>query len=326
MKKYQNISKAFNLLGQFWLREVQQTDLPILSSLPGLGETLDEANEASLLEMAAEYQRLFGFNLPPYESVFIDPSGMINAPATWRLQERYIAIGWQPPAAARAAAPDHLGLELLALADMLAAANTQQNAIELWGQHLALWAPVYLLTLRCLNPFPFYKQLAELTLDLLLQELPTEAVWHDDDPFPALPPAPIYQATQAAFQTPPGTETPAEIASPAPAHKRLGRLVQHLLTPSEAGVYLTRQEIAILARSLELPTLMGERQLMLTGLFEQAGQYEQMQALVERLVVFLEGRAEAYRNLVTRYPLWYVYGQAWLKRVIESLDTLSASD
>ena len=55
--------------------------------------------------------------MAPYESVFVDPSAMLDAPATARVVTLYKRAGWAPPPGARVAAMDHIGLELRALAD-----------------------------------------------------------------------------------------------------------------------------------------------------------------------------------------------------------------
>ena len=46
---------------------------------------------------------------------------MLMAPASDRVQALYRQAGWHIPDKSRAGAPDHLGLELLALADWLEA-------------------------------------------------------------------------------------------------------------------------------------------------------------------------------------------------------------
>jgi len=73
---------ALRLLGHFWLEEIKADDAETIAALPELAQTLPHIDSAALTDLAAEYQRLFGFNLPPYESVFIDPSVMLMAPAT----------------------------------------------------------------------------------------------------------------------------------------------------------------------------------------------------------------------------------------------------
>ena len=74
------LAPALRILSHFWLEELRIDDLSLLQSLPELAETLPQTGTAELTDLSVEYQRLFGFNLPPYESVFIDPSAMLMAP------------------------------------------------------------------------------------------------------------------------------------------------------------------------------------------------------------------------------------------------------
>ncbi|HBY93970.1 MAG TPA: hypothetical protein DEP84_08405, partial [Chloroflexi bacterium] len=147
------VADAFRILGHFWLEEVRPDDIATIAALPELGDALPETGAAALDDLAVEYQRLFGFNLPPYESVFIDPSAMLFAPVTARVQALYRRGNWSPPADVRVGAPDHLGLELLALADGLADGR-HEFARRLHAEHLALWVPPLIQALRRLAPQP----------------------------------------------------------------------------------------------------------------------------------------------------------------------------
>ncbi|MDX1524045.1 MAG: molecular chaperone TorD family protein, partial [Anaerolineae bacterium] len=148
-----SFAPALRVLGYFWLEEVRPDDAGTIALLPDLAGTLPNYEPDTLDQLAVEYQRLFGFNLPPYESVFIDPSVMLMAPATQLVQQLYQAGGWVPPTDTRAGAPDHLGIELLALADWLDAGRTDL-AEQLHLFHLAVWVPPFMLALTSLRPHP----------------------------------------------------------------------------------------------------------------------------------------------------------------------------
>jgi len=307
------IPQALQLAGGYWLEEIRLEDLPVLTQLPGLAETLTDVQPDSLIELAVEYQRLFGFNVPPYESVFIDPSGMLNAPATTRIQQRYLQAGWTPPAKVRFAAPDHLGLELVALADILQKTKLPVDQ-PLLTAHLALWAPVFLLTLNRLDPHPFYARLAELTLALILETLPETPLPVGVDPFPSLPPAPVYRGT---YQPPPGK--PALKAEELPEQSLQGdsfhQVLRHLLIPRQAGMYLTRQDLAAAAMALDLPVVVSDREHMLKSVFQLAAQYELLGELFEQLVSLCQSSASAYSDLAQSNSTWTVYADAWQRRL-----------
>lgn len=340
---------ALRLLSHFWLEEVRSDDLATIAALPELVETLPLTDAAAVTDLAVEHQRLFGFNLPPYESIFVDPAAMLLAPATARVQALYRQAGWAPPAHARVGAPDHVGLELLALAEIQAKAKAEAKA-ELAGlahrlhtMHLALWVPAFVLTLRWLTPHPFYAVLGELTLDLLLTTLPPDApfIIHNSkftiqnsqlidspDPFPALPPPPVYKdrlnPDEPVFEENPDFSPPASIELEMGLGLR--ELVKRLLTPREAGLFVTQADITRISRTLDLPMVRGERSSMLETLFRQAGEYELVPALLDQLRQLLAEAEAAYQSWADEYPAWTAYSQAWRKRVTATRDLLTAGE
>ena len=85
--------------------------------------------------------------------------------------------------------------------------------------------------------------------------------------------------------------------------------------PRQAGLYLTRHDIAGLSRALELPAAMGDRYRMLETLFRSANQYELLPALGQQLVQLSAGEEAAYEALAGEYPAWTPYASAWQKRL-----------
>lgn len=301
---------AFRLLGQCWLEEVRLEDLETLQALPELAETLPADDEDVITELAVEYQTLFGFNLPPYESVFVDPAAMLMAPATARVQALYRQAGWQPPTDVRAGAPDYLGLELLALAEWLG--QEDELARRLHTRHLALWLPPLVEALQRLGAHPFYTTLADLTLNLILATLPEQPLPDGHDPFPTLPPPPVYTAH--------GMDEP-ESGETEPA--RLHDLVRSLLTPRDTGLYVTRQDVAAIGRVLELPGVVGERRRMLTTLFRLAGQYDALADLHRELVRLFQRAGTTYAEWAAAYPAWSRYAHAWQQRLTTAQDRIA---
>jgi len=290
--------------------------------------------------LAVEYQRLFGFNLPPYESVFIDPSAMLMAPATGRVQSLYQQGGWNPPPEARTGAPDHLGLELLALAWGLEISQTHPSALSaknsskeqtmvrrLHTEHLALWAPPFVLALGRLAPHPFYATLGDLTLDLILSTLPEQSAPANSDPFPDLPEPPIYRGTEDLEDADGNSEQANRLSSrsnPFVSQLRvedegdevsLRDIIKQLLPPCKAGLFLTREDIARIGQGLDSPGVMGERYRMLETLFRFAGQYDLIPLLFDQITRYLADAEVAYQKLAAEYPAWLPYADAWQHRL-----------
>lgn len=307
-----SVTHAFRILGQLWLEEVRADDVELVEALPDLATSLSELNDAVLTDLAVEYQNLFGFNVPPYESVFVDPSSMLMAPATGQVQALYRRAGWRPPSGVRTGAVDHIGLELLALADWYAS-ERDELARELHTRHLALWVPVFVDTLQRLTPHPFYATLADLTCTLLLTTLPLHPLPGESNPFPELPPPPVYIADG--------------MPAPAPSEEEetsLNDIVRTLLTPRNAGLYIARQDIAEIGRALDLPGVVGERHRMMKTLFRLAGQYDQLSALHGEFVRLFESTRRSYENWAAEYSTWAVYGRAWKRRLHDAQTEVAA--
>jgi TorA maturation chaperone TorD len=306
--------KTLRCLGHFWLEEVRLEDAEMIASLPGLAAALPNLEPAALTDLAVEYQRLFGFNLPAYESVFVDPSAMLMAPATGRVQRLYRQAGWTPPAGVRTGAPDHLGLEFLALADALDAEQTD-FARRLQVEHLAVWVPPLMFSLRRLEPHPFYRTLSSLTLHQLLATLPEGANPSNTVPCSNSPSPAISEGQIIPLEKRPAENEEGAIS--------LHDIVHRLLTPCEAGLFLTRADIGRLSHMLDLPPLMGERQRMLENLFRLAGQYDLVTRLFERLAHILNEARAVYQGWATDYPAWTASAQAWVQRLSSLQSTLA---
>ncbi|MEM7349038.1 MAG: molecular chaperone TorD family protein [Chloroflexota bacterium] len=324
------VAQALRILAHFWLEEVRPNDAEIITALPELATALPDTSIATLDELAVEYQRLFGFNLPPYESIFIDPSAMLMAPATERVQALYRQGQWRVPSDTRTGAPDHIGVELLALADWLEARKAP-FAHQLQTEHLALWVPPFVLALQRLSPHPFYIALSDLTVDLVLATLPMGKPDSPDNLFPDLPPPPVYKGSgETAFDLIQDIPTDTELQAPIDPNEfsegnsdvdkgddsvSLRRLIKGFLPPREAGLFITREDLARISQALELPISMGERYIMLETLFRQAGQYDLLPTLFEQLTRLLVTTKADYDRLAEEYPNWRPYAQAWNNRL-----------
>jgi len=214
----------------------------------------------------------------------------------------------------------------LALGEIKAEAKEALSRLArpLHTRHLALWVPAFVLTLHRLKPHPFYAILADLTLALLLTTLPANPLSTTlrdhppssiPDPFPLLPPPPVYDHE--------GRLIPLAEREP---ETGLREVVRRLLTPCESGLFLTREDIARIGQALDAPTVIGERSYMLETLFRQAGEYEFVPALLAQLRQLLAEVEAAYQAWADEYPAWSPYAEAWRRRVADTLVILSASE
>ena len=297
---------TYDLLARLYLAEPDSALLDVIRDLPSLGELV---REAPLEELQAEYQRLFGRNVYPYESIYVDHELMLNTAAADRIVCLYHACGFVADVS-RVGAPDHLGLELRLMAHLLAieAAAEARDDTATAGrarlrrarglhEHLVRWAPACAQSVARVAAQPLYRAVAELTTELVLADLAV------------LPAPPLDIPLEAA-------SSPAETSSE--DERGIGQIVRQLLTPCQAGLFLSRADIGTLGRSLRLPLAIGDRVQMLRGLFDSAGQYEQLSVLLESLDRMVRAADTAYAGLMAGCPAWTVYGATWRQRTVQT--------
>ncbi|MCB9177696.1 MAG: molecular chaperone TorD family protein [Caldilineae bacterium] len=327
------------------------TDLPALRAMPGFPDALAlqaRGDDAALVEaLAVEYQRLLGFNLPPYESLFVDPSAMLQAPSTGRVRTLYREAGWQIPSDVRAAADDHLGAELLALAELFASGRPAL-AQRLVDQHLARWLPVFIEAYERLDPAPFYRTLGALTLGTVMGMLPeapcpAPRAELDSDPGraaqspraagssdPAASPevqALLDAAWQDAARMPgraPRAARAVEAVDPASTPLDpdgglgLRELVRQLCAPQSAGFFLSRHDLAVMARAADLPGAAGDRSHMFESLLRSAGAYGMVEPVVAGLLARIDEADASYAAMQETWAAWSATGGLWRARLVAS--------
>ena len=311
---------VYALLARLYLAELDADLAADLATLPGF-DALAPANPQSsilnpqsfLTAHAVEYQRLFGLEAYPYESLFVDDSLMLNTAATERVAALYAECGFEP-AAARVGAADHLGLELRLMSE-LAQAEAEAEAAgdgvrRGWArrmqarcldEHLARWAPVYALTLARVARRPVYQTLAALTAELVAGD--------------------VGEHGEAGTEGQGGEDASRFTLD---AESGVGAIVRDLLTPARVGVWLCRADLRAIGQRLGLPVPMGERVAMLRSLFQAAGEYEQVPALLAALDEVWIQTGASLADLAAQYPAWRSYGEAWQARLADGRARLAA--
>ncbi len=95
----------------------------------------------------------------------------------------------------------------------------------------------------------------------------------------------------------------------------INAIVRRLITPAEVGILLCRADMARLGRSLGLPVAIGERFQILRSLFDSAGRFDQLPALLDALQALLGEAGESVDQLVAAYPAWAGHGRHWHRRI-----------
>lgn len=95
----------------------------------------------------------------------------------------------------------------------------------------------------------------------------------------------------------------------------MSAVLDHLLTPCRAGLFLTREDLLGIARGLDLPTGFGERRRALGGLFAAAGETGRLVALLDRLDGHWAAAGARVGAWAAEWPAWRPYAAAWLARI-----------
>lgn len=187
--------RIYAFLSRLWVRELDEEAIAALGSALGRALLLGfwASEEPACLRpettrqatFDADFVHLTVVNLVPYESFYrredgLVESGAVNPAATFL--RRY---GFEVDlAAARALAPDHLGIELEALSVLCekereaeargegdTAADVRRVERELLTEHVLAWAPLYLMAARRAARTTLYREAADATLHFLHADL-----------------------------------------------------------------------------------------------------------------------------------------------------------
>lgn len=297
-------SRAYHLLSRLYFEGLSPVLLPAVEATPELAEALPMPFSAD--EAAADYQHLFGFNVFPFASVFLDPEGMLDGPVTDYVRRQFQRAGCPTPLTGEA--PDHLGQELTLLAFLARAEAgawidglpTEAERIRrlerrFMDEHLLGWLAAFTQAVRD-EGFPFFTVLAELTLDLALEH--RSALGDGGRP-----------ASQR-FTLP---EPPPLLDDPGTGLKDIAA---YLTTPPWAGLFLSRDAITRLGRHAGVPRGFGDRTRMLANLFRAAAEYDRLDVVLEHLAALTASWRAHYVALCTRSTpgLSGVVG-VWLERL-----------
>ena len=290
---------TYALFGRLYLEGVTAVTLPTLQSIPELAGTLPNTFDAD--EAAAEHQSLFGFNVFPYESIFLDETGLLGGAATDAALESYRQAGF--PFGDNSASADHIGHELALLAHLCGAeAEALEDNLPLVTErmrglqrdflqsHLVRWLPPFVLAVKR-QERPFYTALAALTLEFANDH-------------------------GGAFR-----ETPLEAPLPKPPNlldndkTSLKDIAEFLTTPPHSGIFLSRDDVGRLARQMDLPRGFGDRTQMLTNLMRTAAQYDTLPALLEAIRQHVVAWNNDYDQIALDYPTLIPFITPWQTRL-----------
>lgn len=235
----------FDTLADLMLREVEAPLAEQLRVDPVLHRVLRPPDDAAnLAALRADYARVYLVTAPPYASIYLDDPPMIGGESSRRWEAALRAWGCPLASVERAAASDHAGLFLRALAQ----AERDGDATAVLAEALR-WLPPYLTALRIHDPDGFYGRVGELTTAAVLESTRT-----------ARAPATDKDDAEQDHRAP-----------PLPEDDNLRSLVAWLCTPAQSGWYLSKPQLRRLGQSLGVATGVTDREHMLMQVFEASG-------------------------------------------------------
>ncbi|HEU5442085.1 MAG TPA: molecular chaperone TorD family protein [Ktedonobacterales bacterium] len=276
-----------DLLADLLLRELEMPLAAQLAADPTLAEVLNPPTEVEALSaLRAEYTRLLVLDLPPYSSVFLDMPPVIGGDAALRWEQTLAGLGLRLPALERAAAPDHAGLILQALA----AAERASHAAALLPMALA-WLPQWLTALRRDAEETFYGRVAALAVVALGET--TQAAG-----------APVLLAAGAS------APAPGE-----PEERDLRTLSRWLCTPASSGWLLSKRRLRLLVRPFGGGLGIVDRDQMLQQVFEASGLDGRTDELLAALRAELETWQAALHAWRETLGDWKIALDPWAARL-----------
>lgn len=186
-----------------------------------------------------EHTEAFVLLAPPHAAIHLGAEGKLGGEGLDRVEGFWRVLGADVPRDA-----DHLGVLLMAYAELSESVVAGHAAATLFHEHIWSWAPGYLTALSSCG-LHGVTAWCELTLDALAAEL----VELDE---PVLLPLALREAPAALH-----------------AEVDLEELLDAVVAPVRSGVVLTQRELAVGARELGVGYRRGERRFALKAMLEQ---------------------------------------------------------
>ncbi len=278
-------SRTYALLGRLYRRALDDEAMDYVRAIPRLAASV--APEADLDELAAAYQDLFGFNVFPYQTLFLDPAGRLGGPEKVRVQQSLAAVHYRPDPEN---ADDHIAGELALLAFLCGAeADARRDGLdatanevvarqaEFLADHLLRWIAPFVAAVQRTGA-PFYRELAALTLDFVANHTSAH----------------LSAATSVPL-------SPAALSLEDDATD-LRAIVNHLLQTPASGIYLARADLMRLGRTFNLPRGFGDRRQLFLNLLRTAATYDAFITLVNALADDANDFDQRYAAMAAGHP------------------------
>lgn len=271
--------RAYALISRLLIGPVTADVWSRASAVPVLS---DARGDLSIDELGAAHYQLFGLEVFPYGSVFLEVDALASGARANTASELFMSWGYR---AATDAAADHLGVQLGFLSHLtrveLSAAmrnDAAQQAVvatcaaEFLDNHVLAYV-VPLLAATHAAAVPVFTELVELAVHLVADHRSALA-------------APVVVSGLPTWKSPVADDKAG-----------LRDIAEFLLAPARSGVWISRGDVTQLGRDHDVPRGFGGRVQTLTNLLRNAGEYDQAGGVLQRLDDLLGARADAYASI-----------------------------
>lgn len=170
---------VYAFLSRCYQKELDKRAIEDLKSNVDLLETIGDdtkrwflTTDLSIIEesLNIDYNSIFLVNSQPVETLVEDSKGEILVGLQNPVMQFYFNNGYEIDMnKTDILAPDHLSIEL-GFMQNLAYRDEKRVAYNFLKEHLLRWAPPYLIGIRSLIETPFYKDLADFTIEFLFND------------------------------------------------------------------------------------------------------------------------------------------------------------
>lgn len=265
--------QTYLLLGEIYRGRTNPDDIESNAEVSALfkGDFSTQSED----DRAADHEALFGMNVLPYASVFLEPNAMLGGDVTsevnhFRELGGLRATGSDPS--------DHIASELELLGHLARSSVTEDASLlcDFVDRHVLSWLPSFAHAVRT-ESHPFYSHVADLTV--------AEVV-----------------AQRLALERESKVEAHELVTAPLlleDSDTGLDDIARFLTTPVWCGFYLSRASISRLSRGGRLPHGFGGRSQMMATLLRSAAAYDglaQLTATVQSEIDRWRGAWDATRD------------------------------
>ncbi|MCZ6758244.1 MAG: molecular chaperone TorD family protein [Bacteroidetes bacterium] len=289
-------SEAYALFSDIFLTGLLGPAQARVRTIPRLREVLVLDTDD---ELAAEHETMFGFNVYPFASLFLESDRMLGGETTQQI--RAFASRSGIDVGSDTNAPDHIATELRILERLAKNDPPQEDSIaEFIDQHLFSWLPAFVVAVRE-ESNDFYSEVADLMLEHIVdhrRSIPAQSYVRETEPEP-------------------------EEHLLSDRDTGIHDIADFLTSPARCGFFLSRSTIAGIAQGSKLPHGFGGRSQMMVTSIRSASAYGGLDLVICAIADLIDRNRSAWETLSeSGLKSAHIWSENWLTRLNHSSSTL----